>query len=629
MAAGYISGLSSSGTVKVVGSDTQNDTVVVDVASRGQLRVSLQDGTGSAGREWKTFDQSKVKKIQFYGKGGHDSFTNKTSVNSVAYLGNGNDYASGGSGRDIFFAGLGNDRLYGEGGNDLLSGGTGNDTLSGGSGHDLLAGGSGNDLLSGGTGNDVIHGESGRDRLYGSFGNDTLRGGSGRDSVFGQEGNDVLYGGSGNDHLSGGDGHDKLYGKSGNDVLNGGIGNDKLYGHSGKDLLKGGAGNDHLDGGKHNDKLYGHSGNDLLKGGLGNDRLDGGSNNDKLYGHSGNDYLLGRSGHDRIYGGSGNDTLTGGSGNDRLYGQSGDDVIYGGSGNDHLEGGKNNDKLYGESGLDVLYGQDGDDVLFGGVGDWNYFSGGTGIDRILAHGTNYWVVRNGNAEDAVIRFLDKGKFKTKVFGRKAHFSPGAWSNKEIMRVDEVFADLQKATGNTNLLKTADGGEITYTRNGSQEGGRLVNGLNKSYEVDGKYGNQIMLFDKTFRQGDRFAQTIFHEHAHNFDTRNPNWEQWKQISGWEKRPAFYVPENTTLSGDGWWTYTGDPSQFARRYGTSNPREDFATYFAKIMMDDANRTYYGSTYKNWSLKEGSGRWFASKGSLMAEKTQFMRDWLSRLA
>jgi hypothetical protein len=233
------------------------------------------------------------------------------------------------------------------------------------------------------------------------------------------------------------------------------------------------------------------------------------------------------------------------------------------------------------------------------------------------------LVGDGTTEDAVIRFKDRGEIKRQVGGKGelATFSPGAWTNEEIMQVDASFADLQAATGNTKLLKTSNGGELTYYRNGSQQGGSFTSG---GWNTGGR---SITLVDQTFSQGDAWlAQVVFHEHAHNFDDENQSWDEWKQISGWKSVPAdtTSVSANATTSGDGKWTYTGDQNQFARSYGTYNPREDFATYFAKIMMDDTNRTFDGNTYN-----ARSGRWFSSDGNLMAEKTQFMRDWLSRLA
>ena len=154
--------------------------------------------------------------IKFYAGEGDDVMRNRSTVQSIAHGGDGNDSFYGGSSRDYLYGDKGNDWLDGGAGADFLRGGDDDDTLLGQSGHDRLYGDNGDDRLFGGAGNDV---------MYGGTGNDLLQGYSGHDKLFGGLGSDSLYGESGNDYLNGGDEHsrhrdgqkDRLTGGSGSD----------------------------------------------------------------------------------------------------------------------------------------------------------------------------------------------------------------------------------------------------------------------------------------------------------------------------------------------------------------------------------------------------------------------------
>lgn len=212
----------NSGALIIPGT-TGNDTAVVsqDTTNASKIDV-LYDGASYQ------FDASKIKLVKFNGGLGNDSFTNNTSIASIANGGAGDDTLIGGSGKDI------------------LNGGSGNDTLVGGAGNDTLNGGDGNDSLDGGAGNDTLNGGNGSDDLYGDAGNDHLAGGAGADLLFGGTGNDSLDGGAGNDTLNGGLGNDVLQGGAGDDVLNGDAGDDSLNGGAGTNSVNGGQGLDHL-----------------------------------------------------------------------------------------------------------------------------------------------------------------------------------------------------------------------------------------------------------------------------------------------------------------------------------------------------------------------------------------------
>ena len=90
--------------------------------------------------------------------------------------------------------------------------------------------------------------------------------------------------------------------------------------------------------------------------------------------------------------------------------------------------------------------------------------------------------------------------------------------------------------------------------------------------------------------DWLLQVVYHEIAHNFDNENSRWNEWKDISGWRSSFFWFWEDSSeyTTSTDGDWAFENG-SQFARNYGRFNPYEDFATYFAKTMMEDTGRNF----------------------------------------
>ena len=104
------------------------------------------------------------------------------------------------------YMGTGNDTASGLDNGSSLFGEQGNDTVTGGAGIDLLYGGDGDDRLRGLVDSDYMYGGAGRDRLGGDADDDTLKGDGGRDRVSGGPGADELSGGDGDDRMSGGSG---------------------------------------------------------------------------------------------------------------------------------------------------------------------------------------------------------------------------------------------------------------------------------------------------------------------------------------------------------------------------------------------------------------------------------------
>lgn len=586
---------------------SQSSTNVV-VASLPQVRVTIADDVGDILQQ-KTFLRLNISEVVVNAGFGADEVYNETSIRSTINAGPGNDLIHGGSSNDTIYAHSGNDTVYGNGGNDYINGGEGNDalrgndgndTLHGSAGNDYINGGDGNDAMSGGTGADVIYGGNGNDALDGDSGDDMLDGGNGNDVLSGEDGNDTLRGQGGNDTMYGGNGNDRMYGGSGNDVMSGNNGNDTMYGSSGDDRMYGHAGNDEMFGDSGDDVVSGGDHNDSVTGGSGNDELWGGNGNDTMYGGSGNDEVAGGTGNDTMFGGSGNDTMWGWTGNDTMYGGSGNDTMYGGDQNDRMIGDAGNDNIYGNDGHDTLYGRSGNDYLSGGSGDDGLYGGlgsddlrgGTGDDRFLVLNdvpiqflgitigmTTADDILDRNNNDAKINFRH-GEGQTFNFsgGRWSEVAGGTFTQDEIQDVDESLEDLHRKTGNTKLLKRKNGDQITIQRLGAQTDGNFnLGGVNS--------GDLITLLDASFDGGiEKLSRIMFHEIGHNWDNENDNWDAFKGLSGWRQSSA----PGYTQSTDGDWWYQSSAT-FARNYGKTNPMEDFATYFAKVMMEDNGMDY----------------------------------------
>lgn len=410
------------------------------------------------------------------------------------------------------------------------------------------------------------------------------------------------YGGTGNDTLLGGTVRDELRGDTGND---------RLEGHDGNDYLSGWHGNDTLLGGNGVDDIYGGTGDDWLYGGNDNDFLAGWTGKDRLYGNDGDDTLKGGDQEDWLFGGNGNDLLLGQAGNDRLYGSGDHDTLKGEDGDDYLSGGSGNDNLYGGKSRDDLNGGSGDDGLFGGA-DEDDLNGGSGDDRFLItrdSKTHYSgdKLEDITSNDAKINFQDgKGKVFESSGDRWAEYASGSFSDQEVERIDAALADLHGLTNNTKFLKHSNGSELVFQRMGAW--------LKGNFEASGynsRNTGTVTFLDNAFDQGeDWLAQVVIHEIGHNFDDENVNWTAWKSISGWTQTPGK-DKDDYRLAGDGTWYYK-ETAVFARDYGRHDPREDFATYFTKVVMDNSQRTYGGT----------------GAGTSDPLKEQFMKDFINSM-
>ena len=536
-----------------------------------------------------------VTSIHFHGNAGNDRFINNTSINSVAYGGAGTDTLWGGTGNDELYGELGNDVIFGWAGNDLLVGAAGNDRLFGGSGDDQLHSGPGIDIANGGTGIDELVGRvSGNaylvnNTLYtispGLFSTGSLEGietvslyGNANDNMI------MVQGFKGNVNLHGNSGNDTLVGSSQDDYLYGGAGDDRIFGGLGDDQIVPGDGNDQIHGGGGHDLLVATvSGNidlndgelqifdsdqretdtfDQIEGVMITAMSDVGIRMDAADFSHGSVTLIGGSGNDELIGGSQGDQLIGMGGNDLLIGNAGDDVLTGASGNDRLLGG---------DGADLLAGGSGNDGLYGGLGI-DRLSGGEGLDRYLWQSEDVSLGFQ-DAEDVRIVFTNTTSPTTIFYnGESIEYGPANWSDNDVQLVDEALAVLQERTGNNVLLRTARGSGITYERLGA---------TTSSY-VAWNRGATQQFADGTFNLGERWVhQVIFHEVGHNWERENPNWEDFKAISGWTLEDMSDNPDYQR-GRVGNWYHLAD-ADFARFYGRSNPVEDFATSFAAYFTD----------------------------------------------
>jgi Ca2+-binding RTX toxin-like protein len=294
----------------------------------------------------KDYDLAAVTKVEFFGNGGGDRFTNNTSVKSYASGGDGADVLVGGYGDDTTSGGAGADQLEGRGGNDNLNGGAdgdtyvfagvslGSDTITEAASVDtdsvdlsklgqvpVRAGGVqqvtsltpvGAALDLAGLTQQVVMAGHLVLKLSDGLGIENVTGTPWADTLKGNARANLIQGLGGNDVIDGRAGGDVIWAGAGNDAVNGGLDNDVIYGEAGKDVIHGNDGNDTACGGDHDDVLYQDAGGGVVGGDAGNDRLYAGTLATNLVGGNGDDVLV-------SIGGSQSDTCTGGAGLDSFW----------------------------------------------------------------------------------------------------------------------------------------------------------------------------------------------------------------------------------------------------------------------------------------------------------------------
>jgi len=399
-------------------------------------------------------------------------------------------------------------------------------------------------------------------------------------------------------------GNDRTSNATGKTMVHaGGEGNDSMFGGWDMDILNGGNGNDSLVGGDGNDQLYGMAGNDRMVGDGGNDYMQGGDQRDSMSGGGGHDTMFGEGDMDEMLGGYGDDTLSGGDDLDIILGEAGRDLLNGDGGNDIMSGGSENDLMYGDAGNDQLEGNGGNDGLFGGAGKEHLF-GGSGIDSFLKWegAGNTTTVHDRKSNESLTVFKNTTSVQTfNHQGVTLRYNPAVWGEDEIEQVDVGMDFLHQETGNTRLLRRSNGTNQAMLRFGdyipyndtdgkndvkdafaNQEGPRFA-GFNKG---DGRiYLNHLTFDDAPVSV---IASIVVHEFAHNWDTENGKYAEWKGLSGWVagSNPGL----GQSLSSDGKWVYNSD-DPFARDYGKTNPLEDFATSFeAYFALKSGTLSYF---------------------------------------
>jgi len=190
-----------------------------------------------------------------------------------------------------------------------------------------------------------------------------------------------------------------------------------------------------------------------------------------VFGTDGDDAIVTTDKATQVLGGNGNDTIIGGNGGNMLGGGYGDDYIVGGAGDDYLAGDEGNDSLYGGKGNDILYGGDGDDYLDGGEDDDLLFGGagndtliwGTGNDILAGQeGDDTFVVRDGAAGDAAIKW----ERNYTNFGKDTVIMEGAMADGSHLNfnfTDEIrVQDMRWTTDGDNITMTDTLGNETAT-----------------------------------------------------------------------------------------------------------------------------------------------------------------------
>ncbi|MEM6472559.1 MAG: calcium-binding protein [Planctomycetota bacterium] len=339
--------------------------------------------------------------------------------------------------------------------------------------------------------------------------------------------------------------------------------------------------------------VYGDQGHDTLIGGSGQDVMRGGEGNDDLFGNGGIDDLRGNRGDDDLFGGDAGDTLEGGRGNDELFG---------GNGPDRLLGGQGNDELFGEGGRDSLFGDAGSDLLQGDNGADRFLKHYEIVDGIPILVNEDTIVDKSNA-DVTVRFEDTSSATAHIGGLDYQYSAGFWSASEIETIDLALAELVAVRRDNSFLVTDIGNELTFYRTGEGSATDIFFDYQTvawvEIEVDANFagwnrsgGEGIIYFtDEAFSSPEWTIQTTFHEIAHEWDTENPDWGEFKALSAWTIDAYWMESSGLQQSTNGEWWHDPNAS-FARSYGMSNPMEDFATTYAKYMMDLAGLSYIGT-------------------------------------
>lgn len=370
-----------------------------------------------------------------------------------------------------------------------------------------------------------------------------------------------------------------------------------FYGYGGNDRFVNQTGKpSEAYGGPGRDKLYGGSSGDLLVGGPGVDKLYGQGGSDELYAEdeSGSateaservydrrlnarvcDYLYGGGGGDLLVGGPGADYLAGGRGSDELCGEAGEDLLFGEKGRDTLRGGPGDDHLMGGEGRDTLEGGEGSDGLFGGVD----------------------AVRDTLSGDRGSGVWDEDRFLTRPLDVASDLCPSdveicisdgssPWTDREVLYLDQDLASLQEFAQSTLILKDTVG---TLPIEFEQETPDFFGSASTWGRNDRPWQDDDGLWHRTIHLKEGFVShdwVVTHELAHNWDSADESDAHPTGLDYWDGFEDLFDP-------------AGPLNDFARSYGRTNAKEDWATCWELHKRDptfgaDGDRRVISDTLK----------------------------------
>jgi len=173
------------------------------------------------------------------------------------------------------------------------------------------------------------------------------------------------------------------------------------------------------------------------------------------------------------------------------------------------------------------------------------------------------------------------------------YTDEAWGYDDLIEVDEALKQLVDRTQNNTLLRTKHGNELTFLRVGSpldpnsNVAGWSLEGSGKIWlnnlvfgewntgtsDTDFEASNHRESFD------DHVHNIVLHEIGHKWSDENPDWGEWKNISGWHQWLGF-----------GAWIHDdSDDIPWASDYAKESPEEDFAETFAAYFAFENGETF----------------------------------------
>ena len=262
-----------------------------------------------------------------------------------------------------------------------------------------------------------------------------------------------------------------------------------------------------------------------------------------------------------------------------FYGNTGDDTFKavscdipchaeGGDGDDTLIGGNGNDYLYGGNGNDILDGGNGDNIVIGGFGVNLFHNSGLGSTAFVWMGQDQWASGSGNDDDDALLIFSSIGHDGRSYSQYAGvtFAYRAWKESEVFTVVNAVAHAYDVLGNYVFFQHSTYADRSVRFCVTDNWEILFAGLTV-------YDSAIIF---GVNRGGLNDSTIIHEVAHlwNFDptnhywgNANPYWEDFWSIS-WQGETGSI--KSGSVLGD-----------FARDYGRTSSREDWATAVAHVV------------------------------------------------